>query len=267
MRYNVCMMSDLKKALQRALEGGEEEIRSLLHHPSSQVISQLMLNPRFTDDHARIITNRRNISSEILEMLYQDRRWKDSYRILLSLSRNPKTPQYIQLSIISSLRVCDLADFTRNKQISINVRMKAELHILEKILQMPLGIKKTLARRASNTIVTKLIEDGMKEVVPVCLESPFITEGDICKVLSMKKVASHVVRLIAEHPKWSSRYHVMWALILHNHAPLVRVVEFLKKMKTQDLSELYALPNTPISTRPFVYRELLDRGESVDVTH
>lgn len=79
--------------------------------------------------------------------------------------------------------------------------------------------------------------------------------------ISMKKIASRVIQQIAKHPRWSCRYHIQWALILNNHAPLSCVVNYLKNMRTADLKELYAAPDLPSSTRPFIYRELVDREE------
>jgi hypothetical protein len=140
--------------------------------------------------------------------------------------------------------------------------MKAEAHINEKVLAMPLGIKKALAKRASGNVLMRLIEDGMKDVVSSCLNSPYMTEAIICKVLNMKRIASQVVRLISEHPKWTLRYDVKWSLIRNSHAPLSRVVHFLKNMKTTDLKDLYAAPEVPKSTKPFIYRELSDREEA-----
>jgi hypothetical protein len=254
-------MKDLSRDIQLASTGSEEELQYLVHHPSSKVIERLLLNPHLTEALVLVIAGRKNIETGILESIYQDKRWRDSYRILLALCKNPKTPQKITLSLLKSLRIFDLADLTRNQQIPINIRMKAEAHIIEKILTMPLGIKITLARRASSNILMKLLEDGMKEVVAVCLDSPQMTEGDICRILHMKKIASHVIRQISNHPKWSSRYDVQWALIRNNNTPLSRTVDFLKKMKTTDLKELYAAPEVPISTRPFIYREIIDREE------
>ena len=139
--------------------------------------------------------------------------------------------------------------------------MRAEANIIEKILPMPLGIKITLARRASGNILIKLIEDGMKEVVAVCLDSPYMTEGDIYRVLNMKKISSQVICQIANHPKWSCRYNIQWALIRNNNTPLSRIVNYLKNIKTVDLQELYAATEVPSGTKPFIHRELLDREE------
>ncbi|NWF75000.1 MAG: hypothetical protein HXY53_00260 [Nitrospirae bacterium] len=255
-------MKDLQDALNLACSASEEELNKFLYHSSIRVLQRILINPNLTEDHVLILSGRRNLPFEIIESIYADNRWKDSYRIKLALCKNPKTPQRISLSLIKSLKILDLADLTRNKNIPINVRAKAEAHIIEKIISLPLGIKMTLARRASNNVLLRLIEDGMKEVVDICLESPYITEGDICKIISMKKITSQVIRQIANHPKWSVRYTVQLSLIMNNHTPLSRIVYFLSNIKTSDLRELYNFPSLPISTKPFVYRELSNREEN-----
>jgi len=256
------------KALRKAITASEEELKSLVLHPSSQVISRVILNRNLTEDLALVIANRRNILPEVIETLYHSGKWKEYYRILLALSKNPRTSQKIALALLKSLRIIDIADLTRNRQAPIGVRTKAELLINEKVLTMPLGIKITIARRASRNVLIRLIEDGMREVVDVCLESHFITEGDICNIVRMRKTAGHVIRQIAEHPKWSGRYDVQRALIRNNNTPLVHVVRYLEKMRTTDLKELYQDTEVPPSTKPFIHRELLDRGAiEIEATH
>lgn len=254
-------MKDPKEEILAASRGSAEELSMLVHHPSPQVISRLLLNSNLREDHVRVLARRRNLTREIIESIYYDRRWKDSYPIMMALCKNPKTPQNISLSILKSLRIFDMADLTRNRQIPVAVRVRAEMDILDKILTLPLGIKITLAKKAGSAILVKLLQDGMKEVSAACLDSPILTEGDICRIISMKKTSSQVIRQIAEHPKWSRRYDVRWALIRNNYAPLAIVVKFLENIKTTDLKELYEAPEIPSSTKPFLYRELLDRGQ------
>lgn len=254
-------MGDLERDIQLASTVGEEELKLLAHHPSSKVIASLIHNKNLTEDIALIVAGRKNISPDILESLSKDIRWQDSYRITLALCKNPKTPQKISLSLIKSLKIFDLADLTRNQLIPVNVKMRAEMNIIERIPAMALGIKITLAKRAGSNVLMKLIEDGMKEVVAACLDSSCITEGDIYKVICMKKIAPQVIRQIANHQKWSCRYQIQWALIRNTHTPLSCVVNFLKNIKTSDLKELYNAPEVPSSTKPFIYRELLEREE------
>ena len=253
------MGSDLSRDRQLASAAGEEELRPLVYHKSPEVIAALINNKNLTEDLAAVIAGRKNIDSGILESLSHHVRWKDSYKVRLALCKNPKTPQKITFSLIKFLKVFDLADLTRNKVLSVNARVRIEGEISEKIPAMALGIKIALAKRASSNVLMKLIEEGLREVVAVCLDSPYMTEGDIYKIISMKKISLHIIRMIAEHPKWSARYQIRWALIINKHAPLVCVVKFLKDMKTTDLKELYAAPDVPSSTKPYIYRELLER--------
>jgi hypothetical protein len=254
--------------LRKAITATEEELKSLVHHPSSEVISRVILNRNLTEDLALVIANRRNVLSEVIETLYHSGKWKVHYRIVQALSKNPRTPQKIALALLKSLRIIDIADLTRNKQVPIGVRTKAELYINEKILTMPLGIKITIARRASRNVLMRLIEDGMREVVDVCLQSHYITEGDICNIVRMRKIAGHVIRQIAEHPKWSVRYDVQRALIRNNNTPLAHVVKYLENIKTMDLKELQRDTEVPASTKSFIHREVLDRGAiEIEATH
>ena len=252
-------MENIERTLQSALTCSAEELRLLVYHSSMRVVSSLLYNVNLTEDLALIIAGRRNVSSELLESLYIDKKWRDSYRIKLVLCKNPKTPQSISLTNLKYLRIFDLADLTRNQQVPMNVRMEAEAQIGEKILSMPLGIKMTLAKRASGNILMRLLKDGMREVVSVCLDSALMTEGILCRVINVKKIASHVVLQIASHPKWSRRHDVQWSLIRNNNAPLSRVAPFLKHMKTTELRELYDDPVVPKSTKLFIYREIMDR--------
>lgn len=255
----IMFVKEMENILQSAATCGEEELRLLVYHSSMKVISALLQNSNMTEDLAMIIAGRRNVSPEILESLYGNKRWRESYKIRLALCRNPKTLPRISLSNLKSLRIFDLADLTRNHQAPMNVRTGAEDQINEKVLSIPLGIKIALARRASGNVLMRLLEDGMKEVVPVCLDSPLMTEGMLSKIINMKKTASHVIRQIAGHPKWSLRHDVQWSLIRNNHAPLSRVVHYLERMKTAELRDLYSDPSVPKSTKSFIYRELAER--------
>lgn len=255
-------MKDMDKDLERASSGSEEELRFLAHHTSSEILLALLNNQNLTEDIVLIIANRKDINPGQLEVLFNDIRWQGSYKIKLALCKNPKTPQRISLSLIKSLRIFDVADLTRNQFIPISIKMKAEATIIERIPTMPLGIKISLAKMVSGEVLIRLLEDGKKEVVAVCLNSPYMTEDVIFKIVNKVTISSLVIRQIANHPKWSCRYDLQCCLIRNNHAPLSRVVHFLKNIRTNNLKELYNDPEVPSSTKPFIYRELSERDES-----
>jgi hypothetical protein len=69
--------------------------------------------------------------------------------------------------------------------------------------------------------------------------------------------------MIAEHPNWSSRSLIRFSLARNAHTPLSLSVRFLQGMKIMDLRELYADPSLPVTIKPFVHRELWERGEDL----
>ncbi len=254
-------MKDVKKAIELASSANEEDLESLAHHPSSEIIERLINNKNLTEKLAVVLASRKNVKPEMLESLAREAKWKDSYKVRLALCKNPKTPQKITLALLKFLKIFDLGDLTLNPAISSNLRMRIEAAISEKIPAMPLGIKITLAKRASGNVLMLLVEEGITEVVSVCLDSPRMTEGEIYKIINMTNISPQAIRLIASHRKWSCRYMVRWALIRHAHAPLSCIVNFLRDMKTIDLKELYSAPEVPSSAKPYIYRELLEREE------
>jgi hypothetical protein len=86
-----------------------------------------------------------------------------------------------------------------------------------------------------------------------------MTESVIYRIISRKTVPPRIIWQIANHPKWSCRYQIQWALILNNHTPLPRVLSFLKDIKSSDLRDLHEAPETPASTKPFIHSELIER--------
>lgn len=262
--YNGAMGETEEIREQRAAAAGGEEIAALLHDPSPRVIRTLLANRNITEEDVLIIATRKNLAGEILESIAKDKRWTENYPIRLALARNPKTPLFSALSLVRYLRLFDQVELARATALPLVFRRKVEAIIMEKVPTMPLGVKKTLAKLAAGNVLLKLIQDGYAEVVTVCLNNPHLVEAHLYKIINREETGPGTIRLIAEHPSWSNRYHVKYSLIRNGHTPLSRTVLFLSGMKSQDLRELFADPSLPAGVRPCVHRELMERGEDAD---
>jgi hypothetical protein len=245
----------------QAASAGDEDIMLFVHDPSSKVVLALLENRNLTEEHVLIIANRKNVSPEVLNTLFKDPRWSESYPVRIALAKNPKTPLFAALSIARFLRLFDLAELARNHLLPVIYRKKLEAMVIEKIPTLALGIKKTLAKVAAGEILISLIKDGYPDVIKLCLENPHLVEAHLYKVISHKMTTPGTIRTIAESRNWTFRYHIKFALIRNEHTPLARISQFLPDLKIGDLREIYRDPHLPPGVRPFIHRELLERGE------
>jgi hypothetical protein len=258
-------MISVEERLKAALSAGAEELWKIIRDPHPEVLSNASLNRNLTEEMAVFIAKGKIVSAETLGFLAGDVRFKGSYKLKLAICRNPRTPQKVTLSMLKFLRLFDLSDITRDQHININIRQKVENMIAERIPAMPLGNKTALAKKASTNILLSLMERGDERVISICLDSPALTEAHLYKLINNPQTKPAVIKMLATHTKWSLSYFVRFALIRNFYTPMTCVSKFITRMKTTDLRDLYYDPKVPSSTKPFIFRELGERGETVDI--
>jgi len=259
-------MQPLEQRLELAHTAQNEELWSLLRDPHPHVILNATLNKNLSEEMAVFLVKARNTPTEALGFLASDVRFRDSYKLKLALCRNPRTPPRVVFHLLKFIRIFDLGDLTRNQAVPVTVRQKIELILMEKIPSMPAGVCIALAKRSSSNIVIAMMKRDDKNVINACLDSQVITETHLCEVINKRTVKPMVIRMIAEHPKWSLRYAVKYSLIRNFHTPMVHVARFIPDMKTLDLREIYSYETLPRSTKPFIFSELRERGETVEIS-
>jgi hypothetical protein len=257
-------MSTVPDSIKAALsaEGDDLWLAIKTQHPDA--LENASLNRHLIDDMALYIAKNKNTTAETLGFLAGDVRFKEVYRVKLAIAKNPKTPQRIALSLIKYLRIFDLADLTRDKRIPSIFRQKVELVITEKMPALPEGIKIALAKRACAELVITLMERSDQQVIDACLESPILTEEHIRPLVLLQRTKHGLIKSIAEHPKWSLRYSIKYALLRNAHTPMKQVEKFIEGTKVSDLQDLYDDPKVPAVTKPFIYRELKSRDASLE---
>jgi len=258
---------DSEEKIKRAMTAEPEELWKLIREHNPEIIMNATLNRNLTEEMAVFMAKKKSSPSEALGFLAGDVRFRESYKLKIALCKNPKTPQRITFSLLKFLRIFDLSDLTRDQTIPLNVRQKIEQTLSEKIPSMASGVKTALARRANSSTVILLLEQGDEHVISACLDSPALTEGLLYRIINKTNTKPLLIRMIAEHPKWSLRYPIRFALLRNFSTSLVCATGFISHMKTTDLRDLYADPKLPASTRPFIFNELLRRNESTEATN
>ncbi len=113
-----------------ALRGGQEIRSILLKDANKEVVLTVLKNPKITETEVELIAHSRNVPEDALRAIHKNREWMKNYNINLALVNNPKTPPGIGITLVSSLRVKDLAVLEKNKNVPDAIRA-----IAKKLLQ------------------------------------------------------------------------------------------------------------------------------------
>jgi hypothetical protein len=237
-----------------------EEVATLVHSHSEEVLFALLGNPLLDENHLCILLERKDLPGSLLEEVARKREWRDSHPIRLRIARHPHTPRLLGIRLVRQLHLFELVNISLLPSVPAELRRIAEELILARLEQLPLGQKMALARRGSARIAAALLLDGVEQVVPLALDNSFLTEGQVLKVLSRDAVTPRVVTGVAHHRKWSCLYNVRMALVRQPLTPLARVLAFVPDLTLRDLDELCAAKSLSPSLRKYLRHEVATRS-------
>lgn len=245
-------MITLEERIARAGQGGPSEIILLIHDSAPEVLQALLGNPFLSEEHVLTMLNRKDLPREVLQSVGDHQEWMKSYQVKLVLVRHPRTPRLVSLRLLKHLYLFDLVTVIQQPSVSAEIKRLVEDTIINRLEQLALGQRITLARRASARVVAAVLALGDEPVIPVALDNPFLTEAVLIRLLQRNEAPAAVVEQIARHPKWSLRYDLRLALVRHPLTPLARVLAFLPELTPQDLRLLAADRAMPPDRRAYL---------------
>ncbi len=122
---NRVMKMGVKDRVKLGMKGDREARNILIRDPNRLVSSAVVNNPRITEQEVELIASMRSVSEDILRQIASNRQWSRSYNVMLSLTRNPRTPMANAVTIMSRLQIRDLQGLSKNRNVSDAVRRHA----------------------------------------------------------------------------------------------------------------------------------------------
>jgi hypothetical protein len=239
----------------RALAATGEELAALLHSDDEHVLLALLKNPAIAETDVAVLLARRNLPAAVIEEICNRREWLKTYALKKALACHPHTPRLVSLRLLKELYLMDLVQITLLPGVSVELKRNAEDQLANRLPQLPLGQKITLARRGPARVAGLLLAEGHPLVVPVALDNPHLTAAQILKVLAREGVPESVVQTIAHHRKRSCDYNVRLALVRNPATTLAVSLTFLPELTVSDLRELAAPGVVPERLRKYLEAE------------
>jgi hypothetical protein len=245
----------LPRRLLAATRGTAEELGALVFDGSEEVLRALVANPALEEADLLLLLERKDLSTELLRQVAADVARTRSYKVKLALLRNPRTPASASLKFVPHVYPFDLVSITLLPHVPREVKAAAEASLLQRLKEMPLGVRVTLARRTSSEgVLARLLADPDRQVVEAVMPNARLTEGIVVRAIRHPSAPAHTIDVVSRSSRWSVRHDVRFALLRSRHLPLARALAFLGTMNREDVSMLIADPAVPAQLRAYLAR-------------
>jgi len=218
----------------RVLEGGEDRGRQLA-----------IVREADWDDLTMLAVLRRAVPVQFLEAVANVPPWSDRPRVQGGVVANPKTPRALAQRLLPYLFWSDLAGVAQSPRVAPPVRVRAEGLLKERIPELRVGDRMTLARQATTPVLLALICDSEPKVLASVLKNPRLREEDLVGAIRSEQVQRSLLEQIAASPRWSERYAVRLGLVMQRRTPLALALAQLTSLLERDLRTVAISPDLP----------------------
>lgn len=215
---------------------------------SSRNRSHLLLslsNPLITEDHIVALLRNPILTPEIIHAISERFDWASSYKIQFGIVNCVKTPHTLAMRLLGVLFWQDLVKITDNIRLNARLRRAAENRLHEKIVDLTLGERISLARTAPRAIISMLKGDREPRVFEALLRNPKLMEDDLIQVINDELTPAPILKVIGYDRQWTNRYAVKLALVRNFNTPMPLALGFLSKLRKQDLKLITSSPHAP----------------------
>ncbi len=221
-----------------------EELHTVVTGKNPTFLRLCLSNPKITDDHLLALLRNPRVLPDIVETISRSDQWMSSYKLQVAVVNCPKTPFPLALRMVQMLFWRDLLKTAGNFRLLPKVRRAAENHLRDKIQDLTLGEKITLARTAPRAVVTFLRWQDEPEVVRALLRNSRLIEDDVMVMINEETTPDYILEAVATDFKWSLQYPIRVALVKNPRTPLRIALKFLSRLQKPDLRALVDAPHT-----------------------
>lgn len=253
---------NLSPMLLKALTADKEELFQVMREQNGHVLLAALRNPALDEYHLRTLLKRRGLPEVLFSTVYARKKLLETYGVKSALVFNQETPAHIVQVLLPHLYIMDLAKLCALPGFSQDTRLLAERCIIRRLPTEPLGIKLTLARRGTATVVEALLREGLPLLVEACLDNPHLKEGAVYQFIASHGATAETISIIARNSRWKGRPNIRMVILKNPRTPAIWFTLFLPGLSPSLLRELLSVQRLTFSQRELV-RQALNGKRSV----
>jgi hypothetical protein len=116
--------------LKAAIKGSREMRAILIRDPNKMISAAVLSSPKITENEIESYARMASLSDEVLRIIGHNRSWTKSYKVVLGLVKNPKTPLAMSLNFMSRLNSTDLKQVSVDRNVPESLRVAARKKVV-----------------------------------------------------------------------------------------------------------------------------------------
>jgi hypothetical protein len=116
--------------LKAAFKGSREMRAILVRDPNKMIAAAVLSSPKLTEPEVEAIAKMGSVSEDVLRTIGGNRAWIKNYGIVLSLTRNAKTPVATSLHLLSRLTERDMVMLSNDRNVPDPLRRAARQRVV-----------------------------------------------------------------------------------------------------------------------------------------
>lgn len=116
--------------LKAAIKGSKEMRSILIRDPNKMISAAVLSSPQLTENEVEGFARMTSVSDDVLRTIANNRAWTKKYAVLLGLTKNPKTPLALSLTLMSRLNDRDLQQLSNDRNVPEPLRVAARKRVV-----------------------------------------------------------------------------------------------------------------------------------------
>lgn len=207
-------------------------------------LARLAEDPELGPDAAVSILRHPHCDRAVLEILLENRKLHLQYEFRLEFAGHPKAPTIAAINFLRTLYWRDQYELAREPRTAPFLRRNAMSMLVERIPDMTLGERITLARIAGVEMIPALSRTGEPQVLAALLDNPRMREGQVVTLIEDPGAPVSLIERVARHHKWAYAYRVRALLVRDPRLKDQAALRLMKGMPDSELDKVAADPRS-----------------------
>lgn len=116
--------------LKAAVKGSREMRAILIRDPNKMISAAVLSSPKVSEPEIEAYARMASLSEEVLRIIATNRQWTKNYKVVMGLTKNPKTPLALAMNFMGRLNYRDLQQLSVDRNVSEGLRIAARKKVV-----------------------------------------------------------------------------------------------------------------------------------------